>query len=161
MAGCRVTHPLLAQEGRELFSFSGFDEPALEVGLHRHARPITTLPHGDRYTRHTAHKMRDTATAPRLTRIKTRLVRVFHVKQRTRQGFSLPMSSLRADTFALPTGRPAHCQIKPHRTSRTSMSKLWPTVSPVSDAHVAHINQCLTRSDTRHIRRTHICAARH
>ncbi len=76
-----MTRPLLAQERHELFSLSGFNEPALEIGLHLHVRSVTTLPRGDRYTRHMPHGLRDAATAPGLTRIMTSLVRVFHVKQ--------------------------------------------------------------------------------
>ena len=72
---------LLAEEGHEFFSFPRFNEPALKVGIHLRVRSVATLPHGDRYTRHMPHRLRDAATAPRLTRINASLVRMFHVKQ--------------------------------------------------------------------------------
>ena len=89
---------LLAEEGHELFSFSGFNEPALEVGLHLCVRSIATLPHGDRYTRHIPHRLRDAATAPRVARINAPLVRMFHVKQSITRGHS-PIEELTARTL--------------------------------------------------------------
>lgn len=99
--GCRMMCPLLAEEGHEFFSFPRFNEPALKVGLHLRVRSVTTLPHGDRYTRHMPHKLRDVATAHRLTRIKASPVRVFHVKQLLARGRS-PIEELTARTRSIP-----------------------------------------------------------
>ena len=81
-----MTCPLLAEEGHEFFSFPRFNEPVLEVGIHLRVRSVATLPHGDRHTRHIPHRLRDAATAPRLTRINASLVRMFHVKQSMTRG---------------------------------------------------------------------------
>lgn len=83
-----MTRPLVAEEGHELFSFPRFNEPALEVGLHLRVRSVTTLPHEDRYTRHTPHRLRNATTALRLTWINASLVRMFHVKQLMARGCS-------------------------------------------------------------------------
>ena len=96
-----MTRPLLAQEGNEFFSFPRFNESALEVGLHLCVRSVATLPHGDRYTRHMPHRLRDTVTAHRLTRIIASLVRVFHVKQLITQELS-PIKELAARAHSLP-----------------------------------------------------------
>lgn len=89
---------LLAEEGHELFSFPRFNEPALKVSVHLRVRSVTTLPHEDRYRRHIPHRLRDAATAPRLTRINTSLVRMFHVKQSMTRGHS-PIEELTARTL--------------------------------------------------------------
>ena len=93
-----MRHSLLAEEGHEFFSFPRFNEPALEVGLHLCVRSIATLPHGDRYTRHMPHRLRDAVTAPRVARINASLVRMFHVKQLMARGHS-PIEELTARTL--------------------------------------------------------------
>ena len=52
------------------------------------------------------HKLRDVATAHRLTRIKASLVRVFHVKQLIAQEHSPSRNSLHAHTAFLYDGTP-------------------------------------------------------
>ena len=93
-----MTRPLLAKEGHKYFSFSGFNEPALEVGLHLHVHSVTALPHGDRYTRHMPLKLCDAAATPRVARINASLVRMFHVKQ-SKARWRSPIKELTARTL--------------------------------------------------------------
>ena len=95
-----MTRPLLAKEGHKFFSFSGFNEPALEVGLHLHVHSVTALPHGDRYTRHMPLKLCDAAATPRVARINASLVGMFHVKQSMARWRSpIPIKELTARTL--------------------------------------------------------------
>ena len=54
-----------------------------------------------RYTRHMPHKVRDTVTTHRLTRIIASLVRVFHVKQLITHEHS-PIKELTARAHSIP-----------------------------------------------------------
>lgn len=89
---------LLAEEGHEFFSFPRFNEPALKVAIRLRVRSVSTLPHGDRYTRHMPYRLRNATTTPRLTRINASLVRMFHVKQLMVRARS-PIEELTAHTL--------------------------------------------------------------
>ena len=104
-----MTRTLLAEEVHKFFSFPRFNEPALAVGIHLRVRSVTTLPHENRYTRRIPHRLRDAATAPRVTRINASLVRMFHVKQLMAQGYS-PIEELTARARSVPSIRSPTCR---------------------------------------------------